>query len=165
MWTRILVCFLLLPAIVKAQGPIDGYMKAKGEGDLALGFSLSGASDFLDGEGQAVDLGFNARMGSLFVAYGLHERINLVASVPYVITDNSSGLQDGQVFAKALISRFSLGGSEQSNAGSIDILGAFGIQAPLSRYEVVANGAAPIGSAVQSPRIFRLDDYWIQLQV
>ncbi len=134
------------------QGPIDGYMKGAGELDVALGLSSTGASTFVGGGGEAVRLGFRAQLVGLFGAYGISERINVVASVPYVITDATSGLQDGALFAKGLFWRKPFRKGERQ-VGSLDVIGALGVQIPLSDYEVVANGAIGQRAKVVQPRL------------
>ncbi len=135
-----------------AQGPIDGYVKKKGELDLALGLSATGATKFIDGEGEVIPQGFRAQLIGLFGAFGVTDRINVVASVPYVVTDATAGLQDGAVFAKGLFWRKPFRSGDRQ-IGTLDFIGALGVQVPLSDYEVVANGAIGQRAKVVQPRL------------
>ena len=146
------VASCLIVAALGAQGPIDGYLKKRGELDLALGFSGLGADQFVGGEGEPYDLGFRANLFGAFGTYGITDRLNLVASVPYVITDGSAGLQDGAVFAKAGLKtlRLSHGGESRT---TLDLIGALGVQLPMSRYDVVAAGAIGQRARLVLPRL------------
>ena len=145
---------MCLSASLAAQGPIDGYVKARGELDLALGLSLTGADRFAGGPGERFDFPFSARIVGGFAAYGLTDRLNVVASVPLVVTDADAGLQDGALFAKGLIARRQLRrGAEARQWASLDLIGALGVQAPLSRYEVVAAGAIGQRARLVQPRL------------
>ena len=137
---------------LRAQGPVDGYLKKAGELDVALGLSQTGASTFLDGNGATVDQGFRAQLVGLFGAYGVTERINVVASVPYVITDATAGLQDGALFVKGLLWHKRIGAAEKP-VGTLDVIGALGAQVPLSDYTVVANGAIGQRAKIVQPRL------------
>ena len=135
-----------------AQGPVDGYMKERTELDVALGLSATGASNFLGGKGELVREGFRGQLIGAFAAYGITDEFNVVASVPYVITETTSGLQDGAVFAKYRLLSKPLGKAE-SRAGTLDIIAAAGVQVPLSDYEVVANGAIGQRAKLVQPRL------------
>ncbi len=136
----------------RAQGPIDGYMKDRGKLDLAVGLSATGASTFIGGEGETIDQGFRAQLLGLFGAYGITDRLDVVVSVPYVVTDATSGLQDGALFAKGLFWRKPFG-PDTKRLGTLDLIGALGIQLPLSDYEVVANGAIGQRAQIVQPRL------------
>ena len=135
-----------------AQGPIDGYLKGEGELDVALGFSATGADRFIGGDGvEYTDFPFRGQLLSAFAAYGVTDGVDLVVSVPYVITDASSGLQDGGLFIKGRLLKVPLGNSTSDI--NLDVLGALGITAPLSSYEVVAAGAIGQRAKVVQPRL------------
>lgn len=141
----------LLAFGAQAQGPIDGYLKRRGEADLALGFSSTGADTFTGGDGTAyTDFPFRGQILSAFVTVGVTDRLDLVASVPYVFTDGSQGVQDGAAFAKALLLRTPLNADGDQ---TLDVLGALGVSLPLSRYEVVAAGAIGQRAKVVQPRL------------
>lgn len=142
--------------IATAQGPVDGYLKGESELDLALGFSATGADVFHGGGGEEFrGFPFRGQLLSAFLAYGVTDGLDLVASVPYVITDASSGLQDGAFFVKGRLLRVPVGERRDGGAleQNVDILGALGASVPLSDYEVVAAGAIGQRARVVQPRL------------
>lgn len=142
----------LASSLARGQGPVDGYMKEKGGGDIALGLSATGASTFIGGAGGTAPLGFRGQLIGLFGAYGLTDDLDLVASVPYVATETTSGLQDGALFAKYRLLSKPIGDVE-SRAGTLDLIAAAGVQVPLSDYDVVANGAIGQRAKLVQPRL------------
>lgn len=141
-----------------AQGPIDGYLKGEAELDVALGFSATGADVFVGGEGEEFgEFPFRGQLLSAFVAYGVTDGVDVVASVPYVITESTSGLQDGAFFVKGRLLRVPLGKTAAKDPGGgaeqLDILGAIGVSVPLSDYEIVAAGAIGQRAKVVQPRL------------
>jgi len=133
-----------------AQGAIDGYLKAKGEADLAVGLSFTGANEFIGGKGETYDFPFSGQLLSAFGIYGINDKLNLIANLPLVITSSSSGLQDGGFYLKGLVKRWKFGENQDK---TLDILGAFGASLPLSQYEVVASGAIGQRAKVVQPRL------------
>ena len=144
------ICSLLWCANAVAQGPIDGYLKAKGEADVVLSFSATGAEEFIGGDGSTFALPFRGQLLSAFAAYGLTDKLDIIASVPFVITEANSGLQDGALFVKGEVLKVKLSEDGQQN---LSVLGALGISAPLSQYEVVAAGAIGQRAQVVQPRV------------
>ena len=146
-----------LPALTgRAQGPIDGYLKGAGEADIALGVSATGADVFVGGGGEEFrDFPFRATLLSGFVAYGISDELDFVASVPFVITETTSGLQDGAAFVKGRLLRVPLGrsGADGGSDESLDVLGAIGASLPLSDYDIVAAGAIGQRAKVIQPRL------------
>lgn len=146
----------LAAAVAVGQGPIDGYLKAESELDIALGFSATGADVFVGGDGEEFrDFPFGGQVLSAFLAYGVTDEIDLVTSVPYVVTDASSGLQDGAFFVKARVLELPFGKTADGGAGDqrLDILAALGASVPLSNYEIVAAGAIGQRAKVIQPRV------------
>ncbi|MCC6461450.1 MAG: hypothetical protein IT260_13330 [Saprospiraceae bacterium] len=121
---------------LRAQGPLDGYLKGKGVLDLAPSFSFNSARNFAGAGGQTYPLAYKGNMLSLFAEYGLGQRIDLVATAAYVFTPQRSGLQDGGLFVKYRPWRRSLSG-----AGTLNVLVASGLAFPLSNYEPALTGA------------------------
>ena len=146
------VACLSAATAARAQGPIDGYVKDAGALDLALGFSATGASTFIGGDGGTIDQGFRGQLIGLYAAYGLTDDLDLVASVPYVVTETTSGLQDGGLYAKYRVLSRPLGDPE-ARAGTLDVIAAAGVQVPLSDYEVVAAGAIGQRARLLQPRL------------
>ena len=146
------VGLLATPFLVSAQGPIDGYVKKKGELDVALGLSATGGSNFIDGDGGMVRQMFRGQLVGLYGAYGVTDQFNVVASVPYVVSETTSGLQDGSVHAKYRLLSKPIG-AEEKRVGTLDIIASAGVQVPLSDYEVVANGAIGQRAQLVMPRL------------
>ncbi len=131
-----LAFLLCLPAVLAAQGPLDGYLKGKGILDLAPSISFSSANQYAGAGGQRYPLGYKGSMLGLFAEYGLHPRLDLVATGAYVFTANQSGLQDGGVFAKYRPLYRDL-----AQAGKLGLLFASGLSFPLTNYQPAVAGA------------------------
>lgn len=130
------VIALLLPTAVFAQGPLDGYLKGKGNLDLAPSFSFNNAKKFEGTSGQIYDEPYNGQALSLFAEYGLSKSIDLVGTATAVFTPTQSGLQDGGLFVK-----YRPFYKEINKLGKIGILFGTGATFPMSDYEPTATGA------------------------
>ncbi len=146
----LILTVLCIAGVVYGQGPIDGYLKSKGEADIAIGVSITGANQFIGGDGAEFDLPFNGQLLSAFGIYGISDKLNVIANIPFVITESTSGLQDGGFYLKGLLKRWKFGENQEK---SFDFLGSFGISLPLSQYEVVAAGAIGQRAQVLQPRL------------
>ena len=122
--------------ILSAQGPLDGYMKGKGHLDLAPSFSFMSAKVFEGAQQEQYNIPYNGNLLSLFAAYGITDRFDAVASIPYVFTSNQSGLQDGGLYVKYRILK-----AEVQGKGRWSVIAGTGVSAPLSDYEPIAAGA------------------------
>lgn len=127
---------ILLPMLLPAQGPIDGYLKGKGVLDLAPSISFNSANDFVGANGQHFDIGYKGSLLSLFGEYGITEKLDVVGTAAYVFTSSRSGLQDGGLFLKYRPVYRDLQG-----AGRLGLLLASGLGFPLSDYEPTVSGA------------------------
>jgi hypothetical protein len=132
---RILLFFLFFASAAAAQGPLDGYLKGKGNLDLAPSFSFNSAQQF-QGASNTFKEPYNGQMLSLFAEYGLTEKFDLVASASAVFTPLQSGLQDGGLFVKYRPVYAPLG-----NAGKLGLLLGLGATFPMSNYEPLSTGA------------------------
>jgi hypothetical protein len=130
-----LVCFFV-PISLAAQGPLDGYMKGRGHFDLAPSFSIMRAKTFIGGASEVYNAAFSGEMLSVFAAYGITDRFDVVASVPYMFTDGQNGLQDGGFYAK-----YSMIEAKGSKIGRFRLIAGMGVSLPLSNYEPTAAGA------------------------
>ena len=146
----VLIVALASARALPAQGPIDGYLKSRGQADIAVGVSAAGADRFRGGDGTSYDFPYRGTVVGGFVAYGLTDGLDVVASIPFVITDSVAALQDGAVFAKGRLLTVPLA---EDGSRSLDVLGALGIQLPLSRYAVDATGAIGQRAQVVQPRL------------
>jgi hypothetical protein len=132
----ILLCCAAAPALLAAQGALDGYMKGRGHFDLAPSFSSMRASYFLGRGATIYDEPYRGGLVSVFGAYGVTDRFDLIANVPYIFTNDQRGLQDGGFYAKyrpVLI--------ESKQLGRLGIIAGTGVSLPLSDYEPLAAGA------------------------
>lgn len=139
-----------------AQGPLDGYMKGRGNFDLAVSYSWMNARSFSGAQGKTYPEGYRGSLVSVFGEYGLTDRFDLVATIPYIFTAQQSGLQDGGFYAKyrPIYHTF----RDKSRFGAVMGLG---VSAPLSDYEPLAAGA--LGSravAVPARLIIQWETRW-----
>ncbi|MBR9921275.1 MAG: hypothetical protein GYB31_10590 [Bacteroidetes bacterium] len=134
-----LVLLLLLgsPVFLGAQGFTDGFMKAKGEGTIALTYSHEYAENYFFGDQiQFIDL--TTRSLSGYLSWGISNQFNLVMSVPYIRTDSlNSALQDAIVALKYQ------NGKKEFSHGRLRTITMVGLQFPASKYPTTT--AQPIG--------------------
>lgn len=133
---RISLICLLFPALLAAQGPLDGYMKGKGVLDLAPSWSFNNAQKLVGEGGKQYDEPFKGQMFSLFAEYGLTEKFDFVATAAAVFTEAASGLQDGGLFVKYRPVYASL-----RKAGNLGVVFGTGATFPIGSYEPTAAGA------------------------
>ncbi|MCC6280821.1 MAG: hypothetical protein IT262_09480 [Saprospiraceae bacterium] len=131
-----LILLLLVPFSAAAQGPLDGYLKGKGVLDLAPSFSFNSARRFDGANNQTFDTPYRGSLLSLFGEYGVHEKLDLVATAAVVFTENQSGLQDGGLFVK-----YRPFYKETAKMGRLGVLFGTGASFPLSDYEPTATAA------------------------
>jgi hypothetical protein len=150
------IVFFAIAQALHAQGPLDGYMKGRGNLDLAPSFSYMHAPDFAGANNVRYDEPYTGYMLSLFAEYGITDRFDVVATVPYIITSGQKGLQDGGFYAKYQILKTKAG-----QQGQIRFIGGLGASFPLSGYEPVA--ASALGQravAVPARGILQWDTKW-----
>ena len=139
---------LLRSPAVYPQGPLDGYLKGKGVLDFAPSFSFNSANRFDGAAGQHFSIPYRGSLLSLFAAYGLSERLDLVATSAYVFTEGNSGLQDGGVYAK-----YRPLYKDMAGAGKLGLLLGWGLSFPLADYEPLATAALGQKAVVAPVRI------------
>lgn len=123
-------------ALITAQGALDGYMKGKGHLDLAPSFSFMRSRDFIGAGGKVYEEPYSGNLLSLFAAYGVTDRFDVVANIPYIFTATQSGLQDGGFYVKYRPVYL-----ETLKRGRLGFILGTGVSLPLSDYEPVAAGA------------------------
>ncbi len=128
--------FFLSVGSLAAQGALDGYLKGKGNFVIAPSFSSNSADRFFGANGIEYDLKYNGNGLGLFAEYGLTDNFDLVGVASYIITATQNGLQDGGLFAK-----YRLGKWSQKKRGSLHAILGTGVSFPLSDYKPTANGA------------------------
>lgn len=131
---------VLLSYFVKAQGPIDGYMKSAGELDIAVSYGYDHYEKYFLGDQLQDTFNRTYQSASVFFAYGLDDNLDFIASVPYMWSDGENrGFQDGQFFLKYRYLK-----KEQEN-GRFDAMVAGGVTTALSSYRISPESNNPIG--------------------
>lgn len=152
------VCFwvivwFLWPYIAFGQGPLDGYMKGKGNLDVAFSYSGNSAKKFLDGDGNTYNLEYRGSLLSLFAEWGITYNFDLVGVGAMVFTPSLSGLQDGGVYAKYRIGKWNL-----KNDFRLHVISGLGASFPLTDYQPTVTGALGTKAIVVPARlIFQLE--------
>ena len=93
----LLVCFNFKPL---SQGPIDGFMKGEGNLDGAIGFSVQRSDLYYGLDDEIYDLNYSAELLSFFAQYGLSDKFDAVATVPFIFTQFENKFQDMGLFLK-----------------------------------------------------------------
>jgi hypothetical protein len=132
-----LFCFISDNAF--AQGMIDGFMRGKGKIVAALSYSHESYQTYYVGNRPVnnPNLGtVTTNSGSLFLAGGITDFLDLVAAVPYIQAKPSAGywttqrnIQDLSLYLKLRLLERKLG-----NLGELSLMGAVGLVTPLSNY-------------------------------
>ena len=132
---------------ILGQGAVDGYLKGKGNLDVATSFSGNSAERFLGSSGNVYDLKYKGSLLSLFAELGLSDNFDLVAVGAVVFTPSLSGFQDGAIYAK-----YRLGIWEVKKGYRLHVISALGASFPLSNYKPTANGALGTKAITVQPR-------------
>ena len=153
--------FFIFSTTTFAQGLLDGYMKGKGNTDVALSGSFETGSKFFIEEG-TTSLSRSIASVNLFAAHGVTDWLDVVASLPFISNGGKeSGIQDVSLFfrlklaevnLKEVKARFMLGG---------------GYQLPVTDYET--DNANAIGQQGESKEIrgiiqFEKGSYFLMLK-
>jgi hypothetical protein len=145
----IFLMLLLWSASAPAQSLLSGFMNGKGKGTVALSYTTESYDNvFLvpgDAEGVPVFNEVDVNSISLFGTYGISDRFDIVAALPYISTtgnasqgvldelgfENSrSGIQDLSVFVRYNPLNVAVG------ENSLNFMLGGGISTPLGGYEV-----------------------------
>jgi len=138
-----LLLALLLTTFAFGQAPVDGFMKGKRQGVFAASAGFEGANDYFTSPPTTTAIGRSAISASLFAIYGLTNKVNVQANIPFVSNDNKSGPQDGSIYLKVQPFGLKLGEKSQFSA-----IAAGGFSGPLSPYET--ESASSIGQQAVS---------------
>jgi hypothetical protein len=119
-------------------GDLNGFLRERGRGDVALSYTAESYDEFWVGDDKVSDPGVgevDTRTLSLWLAYGITDRLTFVAELPYVDTEGDGtgdfeqkDLQD--VTALAVYRLASAGTNARSQ-----FVGAFGLRTIASNYE------------------------------
>ena len=133
----ILSLFCLPLSGLSGQGFTDGFMKAKGEGTLALTYSFEKAATYFFGDlAQPTD--YSVQSLALYGTYGVSDRFDLIVSLPYMRTDSlNSNFQD------AILAMKYQNGQKEFSTGRLRTLTMIGAQFPASNYS--SQTGRPIG--------------------
>lgn len=120
---RIFYIICLLSNVSFSQGLIDGYMKGKGNTDMALSYTFQNSKQFWGGN-NLINIPRSINAFGLFVAHGINRRMDVIANIPFI----NKEFQDGAFVVKCLMLDKTLKNSKFS------AISAFGISTPLMKY-------------------------------
>ena len=125
---RLIVFSLLLSFSIKAQGPVDGYNKGKGNLDMGLGYSIDKGDKFYAGTTE-ISLQRTIKAYSLFAIYGITDKLDVQLNIPFVAIGSEKDFQDGSIYLKYNAIK------KDNKLGNFNLLGAVGYYNPLSDYQ------------------------------
>ena len=138
MRTLTICALLFLNGILFAQGPIGGFPTPKGEVAIALGYSTDNYTTYLGRGGVEEAREVATTSYSLFVEAGVSDNTSLVATLPYLRTNDREGsLQDASLWLKYL------NREKRGKTGTSRIFTAIGLSFPVGNYETT--GIAALG--------------------
>lgn len=119
---------------MRSSAQVDGFSKGRGNMDLVGSLSYEQGFGYFLAEGTASVHRYRAAL-SVFAARGLTKDLDVQASIPFITSNGSSGLQDGQVFLKWLPVSATVG------KGKLTFGAAIGGSVPLTKYQTEGLGA------------------------
>ncbi|MDX1653435.1 MAG: hypothetical protein R3277_13135 [Brumimicrobium sp.] len=90
----------MLTGSFHAQGPIDGFMKEKGELDLAIGMGFNNSKTFYGGFQKTYDLPYRSESLNIFAQLGFTDRINGIIQIPFIFGRTEDKFQDLGIYLK-----------------------------------------------------------------
>lgn len=117
------------------QGPLDGYFKGNRVLDVVLAGGFQTANNYFTVKGDVDDYTRFLGMGSLFAEYGLNEKVDLVASLPFI----GDKFQDVGLYAKFKMVEARISGRP------FVIVPGIGVSTPVSDYNTQSTNS--IGQA------------------
>ena len=142
-WSRLAVgasyLFLVVPTLpLSAQGPIGGFPAARGQLTLAPAYSIERYDTYFGGAGVPEDRDITTTSYSLFVEAGLTDQTTLIATLPYLRTNDRPGsLQDASVWLRYMNLE------DRTKTGAHRLFTAVGLSFPVGNYETT--GIAALG--------------------
>ncbi|MCP9236601.1 transporter [Lewinella sp. JB7] len=134
----LLAGFLCCVAGLFGQGPISGFPTPKGEIAVAPAYSRETYTTYFGQDGTPEDREVTTTSYSLFVEAGLNDQTSLVATLPYMRTNDRPGsLQDASLWIKYM--NLDLRGA----SGNQRVFTAIGLSFPVGSYETT--GIAALG--------------------
>lgn len=131
--------FLGLALAVSAQSPNDGLMMPRKNWCTLLQYAHTNWDEYWEGEKKRSNsnLGtFTAQNVMLMTNYGISDRLNVMAALPYIWTDSDSylegqrGIQDFNIWLK-----YQVWSKKWGNGSEFKAQATGGLSAPLSKYE------------------------------
>lgn len=132
----IIIATFVCLSTVFGQGPIDGYLKGKGNLDVAIGLSFSRANEYYGVNNQSYDIPYSVEMLSLFAQYGISDKIDAVVSLPFIFGKEEKKFQDLGLHLKYKPLEFNF-----DNGASWSQLVSAGFSFPASDYRPDVTGA------------------------
>ena len=164
------LAILSAPTLLMAQSPIGGFMQGKGKGNVVVSYSRETYDQVYlvpaKVNGVPVFNKVTTESVSTYATIGLSSKVDFIANIPYVsrrgeasqqvltnlgYTNLKEGLQDVSFYIKYNPYNFKIG------KGTLALVGALGIDAPLSDYKVneglqsiiaIGNHATKINSVI-----------------
>lgn len=135
----LLLCLTtFLCTCVRAQGPISGFPSPKGEVAVALNYSAENYMDYFLPDDQVEARNIETISYSLFVEAGLTDKTSLVATLPWMRTNDRAGsLQDASLWLKYMNL------DKRAGRGAHRFFTAVGLSFPIGNYETT--GVAALG--------------------
>lgn len=121
---------LLCAHTAQSQGAIDGFMKGKGNTDIALTYSYESYDTYFFGR-EPQDISVTTQTINLFATGGFNNRLDWVVALPYLWVDSlNRSVQDAILAIKYRNSH------KQLSNGELDVITSVGVSFPVGNYEV-----------------------------
>ena len=150
---------------------MNGFLREKGRGDVAVSFTTESYDEFWVGDMKVSDPGVgevDTQSLSVWGAYGLTDRVTLIANLPYVDTegDGLGGFSEDGLSDISLLGACRLFGSADHNRHTV--VGAFGLRTIASNY--VADAPVSVGDGTADWLLraiyqFRHANFYVSQQV
>lgn len=116
-------------SITLAQGRIDGFYLGKGNATAVLGAGFEDPNAYFAGTDK-LDLERDVYYISLYLAYGISDKLEASISLPYIISNDNKNLQDLSLFLKYQFFE------KQFGEGTFQLSAAGGFSTPVSNYTI-----------------------------
>ncbi len=150
--------FFLPLAVVLAQGPISGFPTPKGETAIAISYSVEQYDNYFLPAAATEQRSVETISYSLFVETGLSDNTSLVATLPWMRTNDRTGsLQDGALWIKYMNL------DRRHTRAASRFFTAVGLSVPVGNYETTGIAALGQRATVFQGRLayqYQHDDGW-----
>ncbi|MFD1550560.1 hypothetical protein DNU06_16415 [Putridiphycobacter roseus] len=132
--------FIWCSVFTFGQGRVDGFLKGKGNLDIALGSNYEANKQYYAGN-NLINLSRDILSFSAFFAYGITDKLDVNFSVPYVSVNSAEkSIQDPALFIKYHITSISLKAGDH-NLGKLNLIFAAGFSANINDYQTAGGNA------------------------